>query len=70
MASLQDELKTLLRGLLISSPHAMTVDQLWRDYRKQEGHDVPFRKLGYNTFEEYLNSVPDTVLVSSAFYLK
>jgi hypothetical protein len=65
-----DELKTLLRGLLISSPRAMTADQLQRDFKLHEGRDVPFHKFGYSSFLEYLNSVPDTVVVSFVYYLK
>jgi hypothetical protein len=70
LAAVQDELKTLLRGLLISSPRAMTIDELQRDYRLQEGQDVPFHKLGYKSFLEYLKSVPDTVVVSFVYYLR
>jgi len=68
-AARAEDLKILLRGLLISSPRAITVDQLERDFILQEGHDVPFRKLGYPSFLKYLESIPDTVVVSFVYCL-
>jgi len=61
-SAIAEELKMLLRGLLISSPSAITVDQLERDFLQQEGQEVPFRKLGYPSFLKYLESIPDTVV--------
>jgi len=66
-AARAEDLKMLLRGLLVSSPHAITVDQLERDFLQQEGHEVPFRKLGYPCFMKYLESIPDTVFVSFVY---
>lgn len=66
-AAVQDELKTILRGLLISSPQAMTVNELQKDYKLQEGQDVPFSKFGFKSFLEYIKSVPDTVAVSFVY---
>jgi hypothetical protein len=63
-AARAEELKILMRGLVISSPHAITVDQLERDFLQQEGRNVPFRELGYPSFMNYLESIPDTVVVS------
>ncbi|XP_069690144.1 tudor domain-containing protein 5-like isoform X4 [Periplaneta americana] len=59
----REEVKTLLRGILISSPTSMTADQLQRDYRNLEGRDVPYRKLGFSSFQQFLLSVPDTVIL-------
>lgn len=64
-----EDLKIVLRGLLISSPHAITVDQLESDFVRREGHNVPFRELGYPSFMKYLESIPDTVDVSFVYYL-
>jgi len=66
-AARAEDLKMLLRGLLISSPHAITVDQLERDFLHEEGHEVPFRELGYPSFMKYLESIPDTVVVSFVY---
>ncbi|XP_021933718.1 tudor domain-containing protein 5 [Zootermopsis nevadensis] len=66
-AAVQDELKTILRGLLISSPQALTVNELQKDYKLQEGQDVPFSKFGFKSFLEYIKSVPDTVAIQPSF---
>jgi len=68
-AARAEDLKKLLRGLLISSPRAITVDQLERDFFQQEGHGVPFRELGYPSFMKYLESNPDTFAVSFVYFL-
>jgi hypothetical protein len=62
-----EELKKLLRALLISSPRAITVDQLESDFLLQEGHGAPFRELGYPSFMKYLESIPDRVVVSFVY---
>jgi hypothetical protein len=59
-----EDLKKILRSLIVSSPQNITVDQLERDFLLQEGHVVPFRKLGYPSFIKYLESIPDTLYVS------
>ena len=58
------ELKTVLRGLLISTKRAMTLNDLSRDFKNQEGYDIPFRKFGFNSLLDFLNSITDTVQVS------
>ena len=68
-AARAEDLKIILRSLLISSPHAITVDQLERDFVQLEGHDVPFREIGYPSFMKYLESIPDTVVVSFVYCL-
>ena len=60
--AIAEELKMLLRALLISSKHGITVDQLERDFLEREGHEVPFRELGYPSFMKYLESITDTVV--------
>ena len=68
-AARAEDLKIILRSLLISSPLAMTVDQLERDFVELEVHDVPFREIGYPSFMKYLESIPDTVVASFVFCL-
>uniref|UniRef100_A0A1I8NSS4 HTH OST-type domain-containing protein n=1 Tax=Stomoxys calcitrans TaxID=35570 RepID=A0A1I8NSS4_STOCA len=58
------EVKAILKSLVISCPDKITIDQLNRDFREVEGHFIPFRKLGYNNLEQFLRSIPDTLLVS------
>ncbi|XP_049949163.1 uncharacterized protein LOC126457138 [Schistocerca serialis cubense] len=58
------ELKSILRGLLISSPKQMTVRELANDFSRQEGREFPFQKYGFRTFVDYLRTIKDTVLLS------
>lgn len=58
-----EELKTVLRGILISTPLKLRVQDLLRDYRKLEGKDVAFRKYGYATFVDLLSSISDVCVV-------
>nr|CAD7393929.1 unnamed protein product [Timema cristinae] len=53
--------KALLRGLLISSTKAMTIDALKRDFKQEEGRDIPFLQLGYSSLNAFLKSIPDTL---------
>lgn len=64
------ELKFILKSLLISTPRAITVDELFSDYAKQEGHVFPFRKFGFSCFIDFLLSIPDTVNVSTLNVVK
>lgn len=58
-----EEIKMLIRGLLISVKTQMTVEDLRKDFKRTEGRDIPFRKLGFNNIIEFLRSIPDTVLI-------
>jgi hypothetical protein len=68
-AARTEDLKRLLHALLILSPHGIAVDQLERECILWEGRDVPFRELGYPSFLKYLESIPDTVIVSFVYCL-
>lgn len=64
-ASLLDTTKTVLRSLIVSSPEALTVHQLNKDYNRSEGRDIPFARLGYATLKSFLNSMPDVLTLDS-----
>ena len=70
LAARAEDVKFILHSLLVSSPRVITVDELQRDYRLREGRNVPFLELGYPTFMKYLESIPDTVVVSFVYYLR
>ncbi|KAH8337791.1 hypothetical protein KR067_003448 [Drosophila pandora] len=55
--------KTVLHSLVVSSPIFMTIDKLQRDYRTEEGCNVPFARLGYKSLEGFLLDLPDTFSV-------
>lgn len=64
--SIMDELSSIkvnLRGLVISSPKGMTIQNLERDYSQMIGKSIPFAKLGYNKLEQFLRSLTDTLTV-------
>jgi hypothetical protein len=63
------ELKNIVSALLVSSPCAITVDQLERDFSLTMGYGIPFRELGYPTLMKYLESIPDTAVVSFMYCL-
>jgi len=68
-AARSEDLKRILRAFLISSPDGITVNELEKEFLLWEGHDVPFRELGYPSFIKYLESIPDTVEVSFVYFL-
>lgn len=63
MADLK-ELGVILRSILTSAPGNITISEVLRDYRSLEGCSLPFRKLGFNTVYELLNSMGDVLTVS------
>lgn len=40
-----------------------TIAQLCKDFREIEGRPMPFREIGFNSVEDFLRSIPDTVQV-------
>lgn len=62
-----NQVKAILKSLVISCPDKITIDKLNRDYRDIEGEDIPFRRLGYNNMEQFLRQIPDTLVVSHWF---
>jgi len=59
-----DDIKKVLRALIISCPHGLTVEQLDRDFSEMEGTKIPFYDYGFNSLESFLQSIPDTLLVN------
>lgn len=61
---LKRETQSLLSSLIISSAKGLTVRRLRKDYNDEIGEDVPFRKLGFLSFDQFLLSIPETCRVS------
>lgn len=59
-----DEVKITIRSLLTSSQKSLSIEELQRDYRAQEGKPIPFRHLGFNNVIELLQSMKDILNVS------
>ncbi|XP_050744205.1 tudor domain-containing protein 7 isoform X2 [Drosophila biarmipes] len=55
--------KKVVHSLVVSSPGRMTIEKLMRDYRSEEGCNVPYLQLGFQDAESFLRSIPDTVKV-------
>ncbi|KAH8369716.1 hypothetical protein KR093_000692 [Drosophila rubida] len=55
--------KKVIHSLIVSTPLPMTLEQLKRDYIREEGTVIPFIKLGFKDLESFLRSIPDAVIV-------
>uniref|UniRef100_A0A673AML3 Tudor domain containing 7 a n=1 Tax=Sphaeramia orbicularis TaxID=375764 RepID=A0A673AML3_9TELE len=51
----------MLRAVLQSSKNGVSIRSLQSDYRSLCGESIPFKKLGFSTLEEYLQSIPSVV---------
>lgn len=60
---METNVKKYITSLLTSTPLVVTIQQLNKDYRNTIGEPVPYQKLGYNSLEHLLRSIPDTVQV-------
>ncbi|XP_050436371.1 probable cyclin-dependent serine/threonine-protein kinase DDB_G0292550 [Adelges cooleyi] len=63
MAENFGELKITIRSLLTITKNQISIEQLEKDYYEQEGEKLPYRRFGYNTIFDLLNSMPDVVIV-------
>lgn len=57
-----DEVKKVLKSLLITVPNGMCVSQLENEYREMEGRNIP--RGGFGSIVGFLDSIPETVRVS------
>ena len=56
--------KKYLRSALLSTKGGVPAEQVYRDYRDLVGEGIPYRRLGYETLENFLTSVPDVCKIS------
>uniref|UniRef100_A0A1Q3EVP5 Tudor domain-containing protein 5 n=1 Tax=Culex tarsalis TaxID=7177 RepID=A0A1Q3EVP5_CULTA len=60
-----EEIKCIVRSIAISgSSKGLTARDLARDFKNMEGYDLPFRRLGFASVEQFLFSLKDTVRVN------
>lgn len=64
--SLIDLTRVLIKSVLVSSPTPLTIDELDRQYKQQDGENIPYAKLGYSNLRAYLFSIPDILTYDSA----
>lgn len=60
---MDDSVKKIIRSILTSSPVTVLLYQLEKDYANTIGDSIPYQKLGFNSVEHFLKSIPDTVRV-------
>ncbi|KAK9880652.1 hypothetical protein WA026_011891 [Henosepilachna vigintioctopunctata] len=64
MAVNESKVKEILRSILVSSQSKQTAFTLRLRYYQLIGHDIPFKKLGYNSLIEFLQSIPDVLRIN------
>uniref|UniRef100_A0A1A9V9B8 HTH OST-type domain-containing protein n=1 Tax=Glossina austeni TaxID=7395 RepID=A0A1A9V9B8_GLOAU len=63
-AGVLSEMKVIIKSLVLSCPETITIQQLNRDYKETEGEDIPFRRVGFDTLEDFLHSLRDTIKIT------
>ncbi|XP_071942387.1 tudor domain-containing protein 7-like [Antedon mediterranea] len=58
-----EDVKKLLRSLLISQKGGVPLQLLASDYRSLIGDHIPYTRFGFRSLEEYLQSIPDVVRI-------
>merc|ERR1711879_665763 len=49
-------LKVDLKAILVSAQQGLTIDEIKRDYETITSNRIPYRKLGYDTLEQFLQA--------------
>ncbi|XP_053692009.1 uncharacterized protein LOC128740491 [Sabethes cyaneus] len=58
------EIKQLIRSLAISgATNGLTAKDLASDFKKMEGFDLPYQRLGFRSVDQFLHSLTDTVTI-------
>ncbi|XP_064480860.1 tudor domain-containing protein 7-like isoform X2 [Ornithodoros turicata] len=60
-STLREEVATMLRSVLSSEKNGVPVVSLEKEYRLLIGHRIPYRNLGFNSLQSFLESLPDVV---------
>ncbi|XP_071947254.1 uncharacterized protein [Antedon mediterranea] len=60
-AALKEDVKKLVRALLISAPLGLTVRQVEEDFQAVMGYRLPYQKLGYDSASELFRDMKDVV---------
>lgn len=55
-----------LRAVLHSNKHGIPLSELQSEYKLLTGEWIPFRHLGHNTLEGYLQSIPGVVRIEGS----
>uniref|UniRef100_H2YLA8 HTH OST-type domain-containing protein n=1 Tax=Ciona savignyi TaxID=51511 RepID=H2YLA8_CIOSA len=57
----RDEIKKVIRSLLVSAPRGLTPYQLEKDYKQITGNHLPYQKFHFTTNLEFLRSLNDVL---------
>lgn len=60
---LLDDVKNTIRAVLTSCDTVLGLTELAKDYKSQDGSDIPYRQLGHSSLLTFLRTIPDTVRV-------
>lgn len=53
-----------MKSVLTSSQQALTMQELYNDYREVIGTQIPFKESGYQDLLSFLQAMPDILSVS------
>lgn len=59
-----NEIKSNIRGILSSSKHNLSVQDLQKEYRLLLGNDINYKTFGHQSIIELLQSLSDIITVS------
>lgn len=60
-----DTIKQVIRSLLVTSKCEVTLKEFLKDYRENEGCDLPYQQFGSSSVKEFLEKLCDTVRVTT-----
>lgn len=64
MAKKRQEIAKEIRALLMSSPAALTIEELRRDFHNFMDRPIPFRDLGYSSLEDMLHDMTEVINIT------
>jgi hypothetical protein len=64
VANKKHEIAKEIRALLMSSPAALTLEEVRRDFHQFMDKPIPFRELGYSTLEDMLRDMTDVLSIT------
>lgn len=60
-----DHLKKIFRSLLLPEKHGATINRFRKLYLEMEGEEIPYKRFGFNTEIELLNTMKNVVYMVS-----
>ena len=57
----KEKVKKIIRSLLLSAKHGLTVNELCTEYHTVDFKPLPYKELGYSSSIEMVKDMPDVV---------